>query len=356
VATITKRGDSQWQAKVRMKGFPAQSKTFLYKEDAERWARATERELETSGFVDRKEAERTTLGQLLERYQRDITPHKKSADIEKVKIDVLLRDPLLTGIAMSALGSADIAAWRDRRLKKVSGATVNRELNILSAAINVARREWRIHVENPVPLVTRPEASRARDRRLTDEEERYLFAALGEVPRRANGTLGDGARNPYLLPVVKLALETAMRRGELLALDWQHVDLKHCVAHLPDTKNGDARTVPLSSRAVAVFKAMPKPHKGQVFPLTPMALRLGVTRGQKRARARYAEDCAAQGNDASPAFLADLHFHDTRHEATSRMAEKLNVLELSAVTGHKDLRMLKRYYHPRAQDLAKKLG
>lgn len=357
MSTITRRGESQWQAKVRRQGFPSLSRTFLYKEDAERWGRATERELETSGFVDRREAERNTLRAVLERYKREITPHKKSADIESIKIGVILKDPTLPGLAMSALGSADIAAWRDRRLKTVMGPTVNREIDVLSAVINHARREWGIHIENPVGLVKRPEKSRARDRRLSDEEERYLFEALGEAPRKVDGTFAKAARNPLFVPVMKLALETAMRRGELLSLDWKHIDLKRQTAHLPDTKNGDARTVPLSTRAVAVLKALPKPHKGPVFPLTPMALRKGFTRGLERAQAKYIEDCKAARRKPSPAFLADVHFHDTRHEAASRLAEKLsNVLELSAVTGHRDLRMLKRYYHPRAEDLAKKLG
>lgn len=357
MATITRRGEMQWQAKVRLQGFPTQSKTFLYKDDAERWARAKERELETKGFVDRRIAEKTSFRDVLERYQRDITPRKKSAEIESIKINVLLKDPTLSNLMMTGLTSATLAKWRDLRLQKVSGATVNREMDLISAVINQARREWEIHMENPIPLVKRPPKGKARERRLTAEEERYLFTALGEVPRRANGTFDKAARNPWFAPVLKLALETAMRRGELLSLQWEHVDLTRRTAHLPDTKNGDARTVPLSTRAVAVFKALPKPHTGQVFPITPMALRKGFTRGIERARARYMEDCEKAQRKPSPAFLADVHFHDTRHEAASRLAEKLsNVLELSAVTGHKDLRMLKRYYHPRAEDLAKKLG
>lgn len=139
-------------------------------------------------------------------------------------------------------------------------------------------------------------------------------------------------------------------------------------AHLPDTKNGDARTVPLSSRAVAILGALAGSHAdsdddsashktGPVFPITAMALRKGFTRGLERAKAKYVADCAESRRKPVAGFLEDVHFHDTRHEAASRLAEKLsNVLELSAVTGHRDLRMLKRYYHPRAEDLAKKLG
>jgi integrase len=258
------------------------------------------------------------LAELLTRYKREITPNKKSKDIESVKIDVILKDDTLPRPSMAVLSSADIAAWRDRRLKVVKGGTVNREIDVLSTAINHARREWRIRIENPVALVKRPEKARSRDRRLTEEEEHYLSEALEEAPRRTDGTFAKAARNPYFMPVMKLALETAMRRGELLVLEWGHVDLERCTAHLPDTKNRDPRTVPLSTRAAAIFKALPKPHKGRVFPLTPMALRKGFARGLERARKKYVEDCEASERKPNPAFLADVHFHDTRLLAWQR--------------------------------------
>ncbi|WP_024972082.1 site-specific integrase [Ralstonia pickettii] len=365
MGTITKRGELQWQAKVRKRGFPAQSRTFSYKEDAEKWVRAVERELETSGFVDRKEAEKNTLSEVLHRYKREITPTKKSAAIESVKIDVILKDEVLPKLKMTALTSGRIAAWRDRRLEKVSGATVNREIDVLSTVLNHARKEWGIHIENPIPLVKRPERGRARDRRLSEEEERYLLAALTGGERLEDGTFSKGARNRWLLPLVRLALETAMRRGELLSLQWENVNLERQTAHLPDTKNGDARTVPLSTRAVAILKSVRPCEEGAedaqptgpVFPTTAMALRKGFGRAIERARGQYIADCLAARRQPAGNFLHDVHFHDTRHEATSRLADVLtNVLELSAVTGHRDVRMLRRYYHPRAEDLAKKLG
>ncbi|MCM2310328.1 MAG: site-specific integrase [Steroidobacteraceae bacterium] len=357
MAQITKRGDLQWRARVRVKGFPDQSRTFMYREDAEKWARAAERELETTGFVDRREAEKTPLSAVLERYAREVTPRKKSAAIEAIKIKVLLRDPALVTLKMTAVTSAAVSAWRDRRLKQVSSATVIRELGILSAVLSHARREWEIHVENPIRYVKRPSTPRARDRRLSPEEEAYLIAALGETPRKPNGSFGrGGSRNPWLSPLMRLAVETAMRRGELLALAWKHVDLVRRTAHLPETKNGDPRTVPLSLRAVAILSELPKSPCGRVFPTTPMAVKLGFSRAVKRAREAYIADCAARHFAPAQDFLQDVHFHDLRHEAASRMANKLsNVLELSAVTGHRDLRMLKRYYHPRAEELASKL-
>ncbi|MCZ8076671.1 MAG: site-specific integrase [Paucibacter sp.] len=368
MGTITKRGELQWQAKVRRKGFPTQSKTFSYKEDAEKWVRALERELETTGFVDRREADKNTLGEVLRRYQKEITPAKKSASIESVKINVILKDHILPKLKMTAVTSDAIAAWRDRRLEEVSGATVNRELDVLSAVLNHARREWRIRVENPVRDVKRPERANARDRRFSSEEEAYLLAALTGGERQSDGTFSKGARNPWLLPLVQLALETAMRRGELLSLLWENVDLNRQTAHLPETKNGDSRTVPLSTRAVAILKGLPRTatddeaehdeHRhGPVFETTALALRKGFVRSVERAQQAYVEDCRKARRKPRAGFLEDVHFHDTRHEAASRLADKLsNVLELSAVTGHRDLRMLKRYYHPRAEDLAKKLG
>jgi integrase len=349
MGTITKRGELQWQAKVRRRGFPTQSRTFSYKEDAEKWARAVERELETSGFVNRREADRNTFGDVLRKYQKEVTPSKKSADIESIKIDVILKDALLPKLKMSAITSTAVASWRDRRLKTVSGATVNREIDVLSTVLNHARREWGIHVENPIPHVKRPEKARARNRRFSAEEEGYLLAALTGGERLGNGTFSKGARNPWLLPLVQLAMETAMRRGELLSLEWENVDLTRQTAHLPDTKNGDARTVPLSTKAVAILAALLSPEvaedevgdtevtrTGRVFATTALALRKGFTRAIERAQEQYRADCKVAKRKP--------------------LAKLSNVLELSAVTGHRDLRMLKRYYHPRAEDLAKKLG
>lgn len=148
----------------------------------------------------------------------------------------------------------------------------------------------------------------------------------------------DASRGKHLKSVVLLALETAMRRGELLALRWEYVDLKRRVLHLPETKNGTSRDVPLSTKAVAVLEGLPRHITGRVFDTSETAITEGFQRAAKRA------------------CIPDFRFHDLRHEATSRLAEKLQMHELGKVTGHKSPRMLMRYYHPRAEDLAKKLG
>lgn len=349
MATISKRGE-KWQAKIRRDGFPSQSKTFRTKTEADAWARAQEAEMDRGAWRDRSKADSTTFYKLLERYAKDVAPTKRGAETEKIRLKTLMRDDLAK-YKLSTLSPLILADWRDRRLSAgAAGSTVNRELNIISAVMNWARRELMIEVENPVSAIRRPPQGQARDRRLEGDEGQRLLESLddhsGEEKREDGKKYRQGSRNPWLKPIVQFAIETAMRRGELLSLTWDNIDTKRQIALLPLTKNGEARTVPLSSRAIAVLdglleeKSGIKPLRvGPVFPITANALKLGFERAVNRAG------------------IEDFHFHDLRHEATSRLAEKLpNLIELAAVTGHKDLRMLKRYYHPRAEDLAKKLG
>ena len=200
---------------------------------------------------------------------------------------------------------------------------------MLSALINTGRTEWGLENvlrTNPVSLISKPRASRPRDRRLeAGELERILLAC----------------ENTWFKPVVLFAIETGMRRGEILSLTWTNVHLGKRYTHLPDTKNGDSRNVPLSPQALELLGGLPRNIRGdqKVFPLHFEALKSSWRRACCRAD------------------ISDLRFHDLRHEATSRFFEKgLNVMEVAAITGHKDLRMLQRYTHLRAEDLALKLG
>lgn len=339
MATIRKRGEYSWHAQVRRHGYPSQTRTFNTKAEAEKWARQVEAELDRGIYIDRSEAEKNTLYAVLERYKNEITPKHRGSSTEKPRIEAI-QEHQIAKLKMAALSSRDLAEYRDFRLKKVSGSTVNRELNIISAAINQARKEWGIHTENPIALIKRPSENRARDRRLENDEEERLLAELSPTTRKDNGRYEEGgSRNPWIKPLMQLALETAMRRGELLSLTWDNVDWSRSGVRLPITKNGDARNVPLSTVAVAILHSLPRSIDGRIFPITEAALKKAFTRACERAK------------------IENLHFHDLRHEATSRLAEKLsNVMELAAVTGHKDLKMLKRYYHPRVEELARKLG
>ncbi|MGX9524263.1 site-specific integrase [Alcaligenes nematophilus] len=170
------------------------------------------------------------------------------------------------------------------------------------------------------------------------------------------------ASSSALLPsIIRLALETAMRRGEIVGLRWEHTDLERRVAHLPATKNGSARDVPLSSRAVAVLQELrdgldaKEQGQGAVFAMRPDGVTRAFDRAVARAPRRYEEECKEAGTRPRDGFLVDLRFHDLRHEATSRLAEVFSMHDLTKITGHRDPWMLMRYYHPKAEDLAKHL-
>lgn len=336
MASIRQR-DGKWQARVRRHGFTPIEKTFQTKQDAEKWARAIEREQDMGAYVCRAEAEGTTLNQLIDRYTQEVVPGFRGAHTEVGRLANIAK--AIGKLALTAITPSVVASYRDQRLKSVTPSTVLRELQTLSAMLNHARREWSIPITNAVEAIRRPSPNRARDRRLEPGEETRLMAALESKGRNEKGQLQAGTRNPWIKPIVQLALETAMRRGELLSLRWKHIDLKRRTAYLAMTKNGESRTVPLSSAAITLLQALPRSIDGLVFPVTPNAL--------KHAWERVT---GASG-------IKDLHFHDLRHEAASRIAERLpNIIELASVTGHKDVKMLARYYHPKAEELARKLG
>ena len=328
MATIRRKGDYQWHVQVRRKGYPTQTRTFETRAEAESWALVIESEMVRGAFVSRASAEKTTLRDLVERYVEEVSPTHRGHETEVVRLRAMARHTIC-GKSVANLAPADFSRYRDKRLKEVAPATVVRELGIFHHVLEHAKKEWGIRGadENPVSLVRRPTPAPGRNRRLSKKEEKALFGAI------------ECCRTPWLAPMVAFALETAARQGELLVMEWKHVDLKRQTAHLPMTKNGDARTIPLSSRAVAILRDLPRSISGKVFPTTASAVKQAWSRSVDRAG------------------LEDLHFHDLRHEATSRLAEKIpNVLMLAAVTGHKNLQMLKRYYHPKAEDLAKMLG
>jgi integrase len=352
MAVITQRENGQWQAKIRAKGYPAQSSTFPTKTEATAWAKATETDMRRGSWRDTASAATMTFKQLLEEYAKTEVPKKRGHEMESIRIRVLQNDKKLAPYKLTALTSIVISKWRDSRLSAgCAGSTVNRELAIISAVLNFGRKELNLAIENVVRDVSRPKNPPPRTRRFIADEQSKLMAALQDhsgFETRADGKqYRVGTRNLWIKPTVQLALETGMRRSELISLQWEDINLEKQVARVRGvggraTKNGDLhRDVPLSKAAVAVLNDLQpdlSQRKGACLPLSAAALKKGFERA-----------CARAG-------LADFHFHDLRHEATSRLAEKLpNVIELASVTGHKSVQMLARYYHPRASDLALKL-
>lgn len=309
-------------------GYPTEVKSFKTRTDALRWARQVEAAMDGGAYRTRSAIDKATLSNVLQRYADTVSPTKRGHQDEVIRIQALRRRRL-AGFSLEKLTPAVVAEFRDDRLRRVKAGAVIRDLSLLSSVINHARREWGASIDNPCLLVKKPASPPGRTRVLSVEEEARLLAALEPT----------GRRNPEMQLLVQLALHTAMRRGELLALRWQNIDRAAQTAYLPMSKNGRPRCVPLSSAALAALAALPHGQDGPVFSISEEALAAAFKRATVRAG------------------LQDLRFHDLRHTATSRMADRLtNVIELAAVTGHQSLQMLKRYYHPSAEALAKKLG
>ncbi len=329
MAMIRKRGDLQFQAVIRRKGWPEQRKTFFTEKDAGKWARGVEHEMDRGIFISRHESETTTLSEALDRYAREVSNLKKSHARELVRIKNLQTTTLAVRFLANLRGS-DFATFRDqKRAEGKAENTIRLDLALLSHLFNTARREWGMEgLTNPVLSIKMPSGSNQRSRRLEDEEESKLIQELAKC------------RNKYIAPIVIFAIETGSRQGEILKLQWQNIDFNQKLAHLIDTKNGESRTIPLSPKAMSLLSNLPRAIKGgKVFNVT--------ADGLSRAFSRCCKNLG----------IEDLRFHDLRHEATSRFFEGgLNTMEVATISGHKTLQMLKRYTHLRPVDLAKKLG
>jgi len=307
MATFKKAG-SRWRVQICVNRI-RRSATFESKSAAQVWA--SEQELEIRGGV-RGEIPDKTFSDLLDRYVKSVSPHKKGYRWESVRIEALKRDRIAQ-VRLKDLSARDISDWRDRRLQAVSGASVLREKNLLSNVCSVGVNEWHWLKFNPFHKVRMPQDSKPRDRVMSDDER----IKLGEV---ANTEIYK-----EVLRIADFAVETAMRAGEICGLK----EIKGNVAVLTDTKNGTSRRVPLSQRAIELF--------GEGFNLTPRQLDVHWRNLNKLAG------------------IKDLHFHDTRHTAITKLSKKLNVLELARMVGHKDIRMLQVYYNEPAEEIAKKL-
>jgi integrase len=274
------------------------------------------------------------LSRILERYLEEVSPLKKGALQEKYRV-AQVRKAKLADAFIDRVDGVAVAKYRDERLKVVAPNTVRLELALLSAVFEQCRKEWGYPVANPVREIRIPKPGQPRKRRLEPGEEEALLAACEK----------SGSR--YLVPLVTLAIETGMRLGELSSMTWHNVDFQKRTIHLPDTKNGSNRTVPLSRRAVTVLQEIPVSITGRVFAAKVGSIKIAFRNALERARS----------GSVCESFLMGLRFHDLRHEAVSRFLERgLNPLEVGMVSGHKTLAMLQRYAHLRLEDLVVKLA
>jgi integrase len=360
MGTIITKGRS-FQAQVRKKGHPSITRTFDTRKAAALWITQTEADISRGLYVDRSVAENMTLKKLLIKYGKEVTPDKKSAAKEAYIISRLCRESIVA-YSLANLPPDALAAFRDRRLEKVSPATVMRDLALISTAIEHARKNWRVNlVNNPVHLISKPKVKNERKRRLGDLEEKYLRRALTVSDYEGMDYCEPRTENPYVLPAFEFAIESAMRAGELIGIRVGDVYLDESFVRLHDTKNGESRDVPLTTAGAEILEGLisddADPADKVFGTLTYDALKKVWERAKKHARALYLVDCKEEGTKPEPRFLMDLRWHDLRREAITRLSEDVDTsLELAAISGHKSMQMLKRYYRPKATDLANKIN
>lgn len=322
MARIRKRGKA-WHVEVRRIGAAPEYAAFPTKAEAQEWAAEIERKIRQGKHTI---SHKRTLGDLLEKYAAEVTPKKRGHAWETRRIDWFLRDGLSSKL-LTELTPSTLASWRDSRLQTASGETVRRDMNLLSHALAISVREWGWLSENPLKRVSRPAGNPPRERVASDREIEAICIAGGYCIGQKAETLTARVAAAFVF-----AVETGMRSGEILALSHRSICSDGTAARLERTKNGTARSVALSQTARQI--------------LSDVGSNFGITAAQRDALFRKIKDRAG---------IEGLTFHDARHTAITRLARKLNPLELARMVGHKDLKMLLRYYNESAEEIAKRL-
>ena len=325
MATISKKF-GKWYVQIRKSFHKPIYKSFIAKQDAHKWARETERLIEVGQFVDTTEANKTTLKTLLERYEREVVPKKRTTG-DKYLISNIMKHSFVDKV-LSHITSSDIAEFRDKRLNVVSGSSVNRELSIVSDCIKRAINEWGCYIrENPVKPSLRCEENPSRTRRLDIGEYEKLMTACKKS-------------RAFWCPIIDFAIHSAMRRGELLRITWQmvHLDKKYITLPPEITKTNKVRNVPLQPHAIEILRKLPRSLDGRVFPI-----------GIKNFERTWTKICRR-------ANIKGLRWHDLKREAISRLFERgLSISEVQLFCGN-SLATLNVYTEHNSTTLAEKLA
>ena len=305
MATIRKRL-RKYEVQVRKDGRYL-CKTFINKSDAIKWSKEQEVEIERGSFISKKG--QITLSFLLSRWEQEVLTGLKSWGVDKYKVAMISRK--LGHLTLEQITSAVLVEYRNNRLTKVVNQTVKHELGIIRRAMKMGI-EW--GYVSTIPYVSSPSLKgQARTRRLKEDELNLLISSADE----------------YLRHVIIILIETAMRRGELASITIDNIDLNLKLITLQNTKNGDDRIVPVSSKALTSLKYL---MEHSVSSLLLVYKKEWLTK-------KFISHCKAIG-------IENYRLHDLRHEGVSSLFEKgLNVMEVSSISGHKDLTMLKRYTH-----------
>lgn len=328
MASVGKHGRG-YRAQVYVNGRRA-SKVFRTQREANAWAAAKEQELETAP------ADKHTLRELIDDYVDKVMSKKRGNVHEERQARAFLRDfAWLADKRLADLDTPDFVRWRDERLKTVSDATVLRNLNWLRHAFRVAREEWKWMASNPLQGLRIPKNPAPRDRRVSPAEVRALCRILDYRPGRAPETKSQEVALAFMV-----ALRSAMRAGEILSLGKTTLSLTRRVAtvdHKTQHLTGKPREVPLTRQAVRLLA--PVADRERCFTISSAVLDALF----RKARDRL--------------LIEDLHFHDSRAEALTRLSRKVDVMTLAKISGHKDLRILQlAYYRETAEQIAARLG
>ena len=323
MATLRKRG-SAWRAEVYRKGI-RDSRSFDTKAEARAWAQQREDELDEGYTTTGK-----TLRHAFVRYAADVSETREGGRWEQIRLKAMARDMSFVDRPIEAVTPDDIGQWRDARLKKVKPGSVLRDMGLLMSVFERARKEWRWIRANPLVDVSKPPRPKHRTRRISEDEAGRVILALGYLGGKPQNV------SQRIAVAFLLALETAMRSSEILGLTWPHVHLKARFLHVVKSKNGDERDVPLTREAVRLLKLL-DPYGETVFEVDAGSRDTMFRDAVKRAK------------------ITGLTFHDSRHEACTRLARKIGVLDLAKMIGHRDLKSLGIYYNPTASEIASRL-
>ena len=328
MASIQPAPSGGFRAFVSVLGY-RDSKVLPSKRDARSWA--SRRELELRDLATKPKAKNFTLLQGLRKYSEEVSAGKKGKRWEQVRLSAFENYFLPLDKVLGDVTSDDVELFRDSRLKSVSGASVRREISLLSAVFTAAKLDWKWGNENPCRDIRLPKGNPHRRRTIKWWEIKKLLRELGYAPGKRVASTYQAVGVCFML-----ALRTGMRAGELCSLTWDNVFESHCF--LPDTKNGTSREVPLSRAARRNIEQLRGWDDKTVCGLASASLDAIYRRMRRRAG------------------LEGFTFHDARHTAATILASKLNVTELCAMFGWKDPAMAMVYVNPSAQDLALKLG
>lgn len=329
MATPKKTDTGRWHIQIEVAGV-RESGTFDTKREAEAWQQRRGHELRTAKTAGAGSIK--TLQDALRRYSEEVSPGKRGERWEIVRLEAFQKDAhrkLPIKKLLGQITAADIAAWRDDRLKVISRGTVLRDMTLLANVFEIARREWGWVDSNVCRDVYRPAEPDHREIVIHGPQVRRLLRQLGWTRKPAR-SVSQAVANAFLL-----ALLTGMRAGEICALRWNDVRADHCLLHT--SKTGKGRGVPLTPAARRVIELMSGFDTETVFGLKPQVLDSLFRRNRDRAG------------------LAGFTFHDTRHSAATRLAQRLHVLDLCRVFGWKSTTRALTYYNPSAGDIVKRL-